>query len=377
MLSALGTRLDPVTDSISPTFTRRAWVDIDLGAIRRNAAAIAARAGVPILPMVKADAYGLGAVRVARALDLDDPWGFGVATVTEGEELRRAGITRPIMVFSPMLAEDLDGAERSDLIPTLATAATIKRWTPTRMPWHLDIDTGMGRAGLRWDEVRKLADVIAACPPDGVFTHFHSAELPNGSMEEQVRRFEEALKALPAQPKWTHAENSPAIERCGRSRWSFARPGVFLYGVNNLDPTEIKAEPVAALRARIVEMRATRDGDTVGYDATWISKGTRRIATVPVGYADGFRRVLSNKGEALLRGKRVKVAGNVTMDMTMLDVTNVPCEIGDVVTLIGRDGADEITVSDVGKLGGLSPYEVLTSLRSRLPRRYHSSPAPE
>jgi len=152
---------------------------------------------------------------------------------------------------------------------------------------------------------------------------------------------------------------------------------VFLYGVNNLDPTEIRAEPVAALRARIVEMRATRDGDTVGYDATWTSKGARRIATIPVGYADGFRRILSNKGEALLRGKRVKVAGNVTMDMTMLDVTNVPCEIGDVVTLIGRDGPDEITVSEVGRLGGLSPYEVLTSLRSRLPRRYHASTAAE
>jgi alanine racemase len=327
--------------------------------------------------MVKADAYGLGAVRVARALDLDEPWGFGVATVTEGEELRRAGITRPIVVFTPMLAEDLDGAERSNLIPALATAATIKRWTPTRLPWHLDIDTGMNRAGLRWDEVRRLSDVITACPPDGVFTHFHSAELLNGSMEEQVRRFEQALKDLPVRPRWIHAENSPAIERCGRSRWSFARPGVFLYGVNNLDPTEIPAEPVAALRARIVEIRTTRDGDTVGYDATWTSKGTRRIATIPVGYADGFRRILSNKGEALLRGKRVKVAGNITMDMTMLDVTNVPCEIGDVVTLIGRDGSDAITVGDVGKLGGLSPYEVLTSLRSRLPRRYLASPKPE
>jgi alanine racemase len=357
----------------SSHFVRRAWVDIDLGAIRRNAAAMAARAGVPIVPMVKADAYGLGAVRVARALDADEPWGFGVATVTEGEELRHAGIKRPIIVFTPLLAEDLDGAERSKLIPALATAATIKRWTPTQLPWHLDIDTGMNRAGLRWDEVRKLSDVITACPPDGVFTHFHSAELSNGSMEEQVTRFEEALKQLPTKPRWIHAENSPAIERCGRSRWSFARPGVFLYGVNNLDPTEIRAEPVAALRARIVEIRTTRDGDTVGYDATWTSKGTRRIATVPVGYADGYRRVLSNKGVALLRGKRVSVAGNVTMDMTMLDVTGVPCEMGDVVTLIGQDGDAEITVSEIAKLGGLSPYEVLTSLHSRLPRRYHSS----
>src|SRR3954462_932821 len=140
----------------------RAWIEVDLGALRRNAAAIAARAGVPILPMVKADGYGLGAVRVARELDQDEPWGFGVATVMEGEELRRAGITRPIVVFTPLLAEDLDGAERAGLVPVLATAATIKRWAPTRLPWPLDIDTGMNRAGIKWDEVRGLIDLIAA-----------------------------------------------------------------------------------------------------------------------------------------------------------------------------------------------------------------------
>jgi alanine racemase len=350
---------------------RRAWVDIDLGALRRNAAAIAARAGVPILPMVKADGYGLGAVRVARALDLDSPWGFGVATVSEGEELRRAGIKRPIVVFSPLLPEDLDGAERIGLIPALAAAETMKRWAPTRLPWHLAIDTGMNRAGVRWDEVDGLLEHIAAFPPDGAFTHFHSAELPDDSMAIQVKRFEEALKRLPARPRWLHAENSPAVERHGESRWSLARPGVFLYGVNNLDPTEFKSEPVAALRGRIVELRAVMDGETVSYDATWAAKGRRRIATIPIGYADGYRRVLSNKGVGLLRGKRVPVVGNVTMDMTMLDVTDVPCEIGDIVTLVGRDGSDSITVNEVAALGGISPYEVLTSLRARLPRRYH------
>jgi alanine racemase len=348
----------------------RAWIEVDTGALRRNAAAIAARARVPILPMVKGDAYGLGAVRVARALDQDEPWGFGVATVGEGEELRRAGIERPIIVFTPLLAEDLDGAERSNLIPALATAATIKRWMPTRLPWHLDIDTGMNRAGLKWDEIRSLGDLLRAYPPDGVFTHYHSAELTNGTMEAQTRRFEDAMKQMPTRPRWIHADNSPAIERCGRSRWSFVRPGAFLYGVNNLDPTEIRAEPVAALRGRIVEIRNARDGETVSYDGTWTAQGTHRIATVPIGYADGYRRTMGNRGVALVRGKRVPVVGNVTMDMTMFDVTDVPCQIGDVVTLMGSDGDDTITVNEVAKLGGISPYEVLTSLRSRLPRRY-------
>src|ERR1051325_9465922 len=139
----------------------------------------------------------------------------------------------------------------------------------------------MNRAGIKWDEVRSLNDLIPSSPPDGVFTHFHSAELANGSMEEQVRRFESALKQLPVRPRWIHAENSPAIERCGKSRWSFARPRVFLYGVNNLDRTEVRSEPVVALRGRIVEVRKTSDGETVSYDTTWTSKGIRRIATVP------------------------------------------------------------------------------------------------
>lgn len=362
-----------MTTTSSPSLNRRAWVDVDLGALRRNAAAIAARAGVPIMPMVKADGYGLGAVRVARALEPDDVFGFGVATVGEGEELRRAGISRPIMVFTPVLPEDLDAAERLGLTPALSSAATINRWAATQRPWHLSIDTGMSRAGVRWDDLRGLHELIAANPPEGAFTHYHSAELPDDSLSIQTSRFEEALNALPVKPRLLHAENSPAIERCGRSRWTFARPGVFLYGVNALDPTEIKSEPVAALRARITDLRSVRDGESVSYDATWVAKGGRRIATIPVGYADGYRRMLSNKGRALIRGRRVPVVGNVTMDMTMLDVTEVPCEVGDIVTLIGRDGKDEITVSEVGKLGGISPYEVLTSLRSRLPRRYHTS----
>jgi alanine racemase len=355
------------------SLVRRAWFEVDLGALRRNAATIAARAGVPLLPMVKADAYGLGAVRIARALDETNPWGFGVATVTEGEELRRAGISRPILCFTPVLAEDLDGAERSNLTPVLATAATIKRWSETRQPWHLDIDTGMGRAGVRWDEVEKLLDLLAAYPPAGAFTHFHSADLPDGSMEEQVRRFEEALAKLPTRPAILHTENSAAMIRYGRSSWTFGRPGAFLYGVNVVPGSQIVAEPVVALRARIVEMRVMRDGETVSYEAAWTARGRRRIATVPVGYADGYRRILSNRGRGILRGQLVPIAGNVTMDMTMFDVTEVPCEIGDVVTMIGSEGDQSITIADIAALGGLSPYEVLTSLRSRLPRRYFAS----
>src|SRR5215210_6209492 len=163
----------------------RAWVEIDLGALLRNGIRVAERTGIRLLPMVKADAYGLGAVRVACALEALDPWGFGVATVPEGEELRRAGVRRPIIVFTPLLLEELDAVRRARLTPSLGTAESIRRWALSGAPWHLAVDTGMNRAGVSWTEVGALHDAIAFYPPQGVFTHFHSAELDDGSREQQ------------------------------------------------------------------------------------------------------------------------------------------------------------------------------------------------
>jgi alanine racemase len=349
---------------------RRAWVDIDLGALLRNATKIATQARVPLLPMVKADAYGLGAVAVSRALERLDPWGFGVATTFEGEELRRAGIKRPIIVFTPLLLEDFDAAVRADLTPSLSTRESILRWSETERPWQLSVDTGMSRAGLPWSAIDTIRDVLIDHAPQGVYTHFHSAERNDETRAEQERRFASALAALPVRPGMIHAENSPAVEHRGPSQWSVVRPGVFLYGVTSGNNAQIQPEPVAAMRARVVDIRVVPDGDTVSYGGSYRAVGDRRIATLPVGYADGYRRALSNRASVLMRGRRVPVAGVVTMDMTMIDVTDVECEIGDVATLIGADGDDRIDVNEVASVGELSPYEVLTSLRGRLPRRY-------
>jgi alanine racemase len=348
----------------------RAWVDVDLGALRRNGAAIAARAGVPLLPMVKADAYGLGAHRVARALDELNPWGFGVATVREGEELRRAGITRPIVVFTPLLTTELDAVRRARLRPALESREAIERWAATGEPWHLSIDTGMSRAGVRWTDVADLRSVLERAPPEGAFTHFHSAEVANDSREVQERRFAEALAALPFQPMIVHTENGAAVVRSDRSPWNVVRPGIFLYGVGSGEGARLQPEPVAALRARVVSVRWLEDGETVSYLATYRAVGRRRIATLPVGYADGYRRSLSNRATVIVRGCRAPVAGLVTMDMTMIDVTDVECEIGDVITVLGRDGDELIDVEDLAAASELSPYELLTGLRQRLPRRY-------
>ena len=349
---------------------RRAWVEVDLGALLRNGATIAAHAGVNIVPMVKADAYGLGAVPVARTLEQLDPWGFGVATVAEGEELRRAGIERPIVVFSPLLPGDFDAAVRAKLTPTLGTREGIEHWQETRCPWQLAIDTGMSRAGVQWDEIDALRDVILRHPPQAAFTHFHSAEREDETRGIQERRFEEALGRLPLRPPVIHAENGAAVEHRAPSMWNIARPGIFLYGITSGNSPQIVPEPVVSLRARVVDLRTIAAGETVSYGGTYRAPTKRRVATLGLGYADGYRRVLGNRASVLLHGRRARVVGVVTMDMTMIDVTDVQCEIGDTATVIGSDGADRIDVVEVAAWGELSPYEVLTGLRGRLPRRY-------
>ena len=349
----------------------RAWVEVDLGALRRNGAALATRAGVPLLPMIKADAYGLGAPAVARALDSLRPWGFGVATIDEGAELRTSGCAGRIVVFTSLLDGDLAHARELRLTPTFGDRESIARWAREgRAPWHLSIDTGMSRAGVRWDALETLRDLLLSSPPEAAFTHFHSAELNDESFEVQAQRFHLAVQALPSRPPLLHAENGAAVERHAPSRWDLIRPGIFLFGVGSGPGAQIAPEPVVSVRARVVELRWIEDGETVSYDASYRAVGRRRIATLAIGYADGYPRALGNRGTALLHGRCASVAGVVTMDMTMLDVTDVPCQVGDVATLIGADGPRALDVETVARTAELSPYELLTGLRGRLSRAY-------
>jgi alanine racemase len=349
----------------------RARVEIDLGALQRNGAAVARRAGVPLLPMIKADAYGLGAAAALRALDVLEPWGYGVATVAEGEELRGLGVARPVVVFTPLLEQELARARSARLTPSLGFPAEIEAWRRAGGgPWHLAIDTGMSRAGIPWRQVNEIRHLVEMHPPEGAFTHFHSAELDDGSLEAQGRLFRDAVASLPSRPRLLHAANSAAIARQGRSEWDLVRPGIFLYGVGSGRSAAIQPEPVVNLRAPIVEIRDLQAGDTVSYDATLRVERAARIATLAVGYADGYPRSLSERGSVLVGGTLAPVAGTVTMDMTMIDVTTVRCEVGDVATLIGRAGDTVLTVERVADDAGISPYELLTGLRSRIERDY-------
>src|SRR5438105_7354447 len=234
----------------------RARIEIDLGALQRNGAAMARRAGVPLLPMIKADAYGLGAEAAVRALDRLAPWGYGIATFAEGEELRRLGVTRPIVVFTPLLEEELARARSARLTPTLGFPTEIEAWRRAGGgPWHLSIDTGMSRAGIPWREIGAVRHLVELLPPEGAFTHFHSAELDDGTLEAQEARFREAIAALPSRPPLLHTANSAAIARQQRSVWDLVRPGIFLYGVGSGRTAAIQPENVVNLRAPIVESR--------------------------------------------------------------------------------------------------------------------------
>lgn len=345
----------------------RAWVEVNLAHLVANArTAQAAARGARLLPMVKAEAYGLGAVPVARALEQLDPWGFGVATIDEGAALRQAGIRRPIIVFTPARVDSLPRFRDHDLRAVLDDAAAVAAWD---RPFHLEIDTGMGRAGIRWDD----QEVATLRSPhlEGVFTHLHSADASPASVEQQWTRFRAALDRLPTRPKLVHAANSAGAWRLQQAL-DLVRPGIFLYG-GRMARDLPEPRPVATLRARVVSLREIPAGESVSYGAEWRAARNTMVATLGIGYADGVRRSVQNRAQVLLCGRRCPVIGRVTMDMIVVDVGpagGAGPRVGDVATLIGSDGAESISLDEFAGWAGTVSYEVLTGLGRRLPRVY-------
>jgi len=319
--------------------------------------------------MVKANGYGLGVVAVTRALEQGvDPWGFGVATVGEGRELRAAGIRRPIVVFTPARVDQLPEYKIHALQAVLAGPATTAVWDA---PFHLEIDTGMARGGVRWDDRRALAGVSEPAM-EGAFTHFHSADIDAGSVEVQLQRFGDAIQSLGRRPGLLHVANSAGAFRV-RAPFDLARPGIFLYGAQVAADLPMP-EPVAALRSRVVSVREVLPGETVSYGGEWRAARATAVATIGIGYADGVPRASQGRMQVLLHGRRCAVLGRVTMDMIMADVTPLSSRVavGDVVTVVGRDGDDAITWDEFAAWAGTISYEVLTRLAPRLPRYYSS-----
>ncbi len=353
-----------------PEEAGRAWLDVDLAALGRNARRFAELAGAPLLPMVKADGYGLGAVSVTRALEALDPWGYGVATPPEGARLRQAGITRSIVVFSPLQVDagQLEAVQANRLTPVIGDLAALDAWLArSGGPFHLEVDTGMGRSGFHWRDqaaIEGLRDRLQRAPAwEGVFTHFHSPDTDQGSVQTQLDRFGAVLGALPRGAALVHTANSAAGGLAAVRGGDLARPGIFLYGgeVGIESP-----EPVARLSARIVAIRRLEPGDSVSYGATWHAQRATTIATLSIGYGDGVLRSLSNRGVVELNGELLPIAGRVTMDMLMVDAGDTPVGLGDTATVFGG----RVTLDEQARHAGTNGYELLTAVSARVERRY-------
>jgi alanine racemase len=371
---------------IRPTVAR-----IDLAALKSNYQRIAHRLAseqrtVPpgTIAVVKANAYGNGAVQVARALEEAGADVLACADIEEGAALRSAGVRAEILVFGALSVSDLDGLFDCDLTPTISTpgAARAVQAAAARygrqLRYHLKIDTGMNRLGFRFDNLRRtLPELLAGrnLQLDAVYTHFATADDPDSPLfEAQRQRFDRALAdiaALGARPRYRHAANSAALLRDARVWFDRVRPGLLLYGV--VPPplaSTFDLAPVMSLRSRIVAVKMMRPGEVSGYGARFTAADPRTIAVVPAGYADGLDLRLAGHGSVLIRGRRAPVVGSVCMDMLTADVTGMEVSPGDEVVIIGRQGEDWIDVREMAAVIGSIPWEILCRVGSRIERIY-------
>lgn len=377
--------------------TRWAWVEIDLGAVRRNTAAFRAclEPGVRMMCVVKADAYGHGAVRCAKAMLRAGADQFAVATVEEGVELREAGIAQPILMLSEPPADCVRMLLEHDIMPSVYTEEFALAYGECAASmgkvglYHLAVDTGMTRIGVAWRDVvefRRSIDFHRGLACAGTFTHFATADVPGDwDYAMQRKRFGEAVAALSDAGLETgivHCDNTPGTVLHPEVHYDMSRVGIGLYGLHPADATRprIDLTPVMSVRGRITRAVRPEVGMPVGYGATYrVPKPNVQIATVPIGYADGLSRTLSNRMEVLVNGERARQVGRICMDQFMfaVDVNGVrayrptsPVSYGDVVTVIGRDGDDEITADDMASLRGTINYEVTCDFGMRLEKVY-------
>jgi len=373
-----------------PTQQRPTWAEISLSALCRNYQTVKNHltAGTQLMAVVKADGYGHGAIPCAQALEAAGADWFGVALVEEGTKLREAGITRPIFCLggfwrgqaADVIRHNLTPAVyRFDQLEELNAAAEDQNCTAV---FHLKVDTGMGRLGMTNAQLNEFALSLKQFDRvqlEGVMTHFAEAdEVETDFTRQQIAAYNEATEILAQsglRPKWQHLAASAGLHAYPQSHGNLARAGATLYGLTrdvlapNQEPLPVK--PVMSLHSRIIMLKAVPAGTPLGYGRSYVTGRESLIATIPIGYADGFSRAYSNKGKALIRGSFATVVGRVSMDLTILDVTDVPdVELGDEVVLIGEQNGLRISAEDLAELSGTISYEVVTSVSSRVPRIY-------
>jgi alanine racemase len=369
---------------------RPTWADIDLDALASNFREVrgVVGPGVKVMAVVKADAYGHGAVACARRLAAEGAEWFGVATTEESAGLRGAGLAQPILCFGGCWEGQEALCLRRRITPVvyrLDSAAALDRAAREAgvvAGVHVKVDTGMGRLGVRFDEAAEFArvlSVLANLRVEGLMTHFAAADEPARDCftDEQLKRFRAAQAAFREaghRPTYEHMANSAATFAHPQTRGNMVRPGGVLYGLwrDVLPPTAGRPalRPVMALRTRIILLKRVRRGETLGYGCTFEAARDMLVATVPAGYADGYARALSNRGRVIVRGVYASVVGRVSMDLTLLDVTDVPgVGVGDRVTMLGADGRLAVPAEDVARTAGTLSYEITCGISARVPRK--------
>ena len=347
----------------------RTWAEIDLSALRHNVRALKRRArGARLMAVVKADAYGHGSVPVSLAALEAGADALAVVTVEEGAELRRAGIRAPILVFTDLLPEKLPLAEEYRLVVTAHSLASARRVaTRPNLEAHLKVNTGMNRWGVEPYQVGEARKILGS-QLSGVYTHFASADCDERATRRQIAAFEAVLDAHPFGGALVHAANSAATLWYPRSHHACVRPGVALYGLHPAgdagDPAKEGLRPAMALKSYVADVRRLEPGDGVSYGLTFTAEEPMFAATVPVGYAEGYRRALSGKGEALIRGERRPLLGRVTMDACVF-AADGSVEVGDEVVLIGEQNGGRVTAEELGLRAGTINYEVTTGVNPR------------
>jgi len=340
------------------------------------------------MAVVKADAYGHGAIEITRSLLRHGISRFAVVSVEEGIALRQAGINAPIVVLGPLFPEQITGVLFHQLTPVVSDLGIMPSLSEAvhklsiAYPIHIKVETGMGRLGLRMRDVDSLIQTLPLDGPlqlEGLMTHLADTDgTEDTATEEQLSAFRRIVQEI-EQRGWRipliHATNSAGLIRFPHSHFSLVRPGIMIYGYHTL-PDSVTApslRPVLSLRTTVAQVRTVEAGGTVSYNRTFVAKRPSRIAVLPVGYADGYNRRLSNRGVVLVHGHRVPVVGLVCMDMMMVDVTAVPgTQLGDEVILIGQQGQEAIWANEIAEWTDTIPYEILCGIGPRVPRVYHT-----
>lgn len=368
------------------TRTTRARIDLDLLAGNVRHLRDLAGPGVKVMAVVKANAYGHGAVMVARtAVEAGADW-LGVATVDEGARLRAARLAVPILVLAPASPREVDAALASGLTLTAGDTTSLLALDAAagaagaRLPVHLEVDTGLHRFGVPWEEAVATVEAAMALPHlevGGLFTHFATADEADRSFYEvQGRRFREIVVALRARdlaPPLVHRDNSAASILGPGDEVTMIRAGIALYGLSPSAAVSAppRLRPVLSIRTEITRVMALRPGDAVSYGREYVADREHQVALTPLGYGDGYLRALSNRGVMLIGGRRARVLGRVCMDQTAIEVpAGIEARVGDEVIVVGEQAGSTLTVDELAALAGTINYEFVTGLSARLPREY-------